>query len=263
MKIFRKKYLLLHLFSGLIFLASANVVNAADFGCQGRTGCKNVAADSFEAAAFTCQNSCASLDIGGGCTRLAIPCPPEKDYGCIKNEECKTISASSIENANLECSNYCGDNADYCSSIATPCPPPSKQWGCIQEDGCQNIESMYYLTAKKSCNGNISADPCPLAGALGGTSAKDLKGLAKSTLNKANFSGPADIINRAIKILLAFIGSIALILYIYSGFLWMTASGGSDQVEKAKTTMVWTTLGVVMMLASYLLASFIFKSLGV
>ncbi|HSR89367.1 MAG TPA: pilin [Candidatus Udaeobacter sp.] len=263
MKIFRGKYILFILSGILFFSAQADKARADEFGCQGNMGCKNVTAGSFESAAFVCQNSCASLNIGGNCLRLAVPCPPEKEFGCIKNEECKTISADSVETANRICANYCGDNFDFCSSISSSCPPPLRQWGCVQADGCQNIESMYYSAAKKSCQGNITSDPCPAGSGVSGTSARDLKNQARSILNKANFSGPTDIINRTIKILLAFIGSIALVLYIYSGFLWMTASGGSEQVEKAKITMVWTTLGVVMMLASYVLASFIFSSLGV
>lgn len=119
--------------------------------------------------------------------------------------------------------------------------------------------------------GGLSAGPCPAAtpvnigvgGPLAGASVESLKGSAVTALNKAKFKSPVDLVNRAIRILLAFIGSISLVLYIWSGFLWMTASGNTEQVGKAKNIMVWTTLGVVMMLVSYMLASFIFKSLGV
>lgn len=95
-----------------------------------------------------------------------------------------------------------------------------------------------------------------------GKSADQLLLDAASRLNPARIVEPTQLVGRFIKILLAFIGSISLVLYIVSGFLWMTASGNTEKVTKAKTIMVWTTLGVVVMLASYMLASFIFKSLG-
>ncbi|MEK7131426.1 MAG: hypothetical protein AAB797_01670 [Patescibacteria group bacterium] len=95
-----------------------------------------------------------------------------------------------------------------------------------------------------------------------GKSSADLLSDAANRLNPAAITEPAQLIGRFIKILLAFIGSISLVLYIVAGFLWMTASGNAEQVTKAKSIMVWTTLGVVVMLSSYMLASFIFKSLG-
>jgi uncharacterized membrane protein len=57
-----------------------------------------------------------------------------------------------------------------------------------------------------------------------------------------------------------FIGSIVLVMYIFGGFLWMTASGNSEQVDKAKKILVWSSLGVVAMLASYVLVTFLFKT---
>jgi chorismate mutase len=93
-----------------------------------------------------------------------------------------------------------------------------------------------------------------------GKSIEDLQKQADS-LNKLGIVEPSQLVGRFIKILLAFIGSISLVLYIYAGILWMMASGASERVDKAKKILVWTTLGVVVMLASYMLASFIFKSL--
>lgn len=99
------------------------------------------------------------------------------------------------------------------------------------------------------CGGNVKG------------SVEDLKCQAK-TLNTAGLTGPADLIGRIIKILLAFVGTITLVLYIYAGILWMTASGTTERVDKAKKILVWTTLGVVVMLSSYMLAGLLFKSLG-
>ena len=77
-------------------------------------------------------------------------------------------------------------------------------------------------------------------------------------LNKLNFKTPQEIIGQAIRILLSFIGSIGLIFYIYAGILWMTAAGNSEQVTKAKQVLVWTTLGIAMMLLSYIVIKLVF-----
>ena len=87
-----------------------------------------------------------------------------------------------------------------------------------------------------------------------------LREQAKS-LNVMGLTSVSQLIGRVIKILFAFIGSIAFVLYILSGFMWMTASGNSERVTKAKSILVWTSLGVVVMLASYLLVDFVFQNL--
>lgn len=81
-------------------------------------------------------------------------------------------------------------------------------------------------------------------------------------LNPLNITGPEDIFSRAINALMAFIGSIALILYIYSGFIWMSAGGNMDKVSKAKSILIWTTLGAVAMGASYMIVRVILENVG-
>ena len=56
-------------------------------------------------------------------------------------------------------------------------------------------------------------------------------------------------------------GAIAMVMYIWAGFLWMTASGNAEKTTKAKGIIVWTSLGVIAMLASYMLVTFVFSSI--
>ena len=86
----------------------------------------------------------------------------------------------------------------------------------------------------------------------------DLQAVASQSLNPAGLTKPTDLIGRAIRLLMAFIGSISLILYIWSGILWMTAAGNAERTGKAKTIMMWTTLGLLVMLSSYVLVNFVF-----
>ncbi len=65
----------------------------------------------------------------------------------------------------------------------------------------------------------------------------------------------AAFIGVGVKILLSFIGALSLLLYVIAGVLWMTAQGKSEQIQKSKTILLWTTLGIVAMLSSYLVVS--------
>ncbi len=191
------------------------------------------------------------------------------DFCCHKYEFRKNITAE-YESAITECNAFC-ETPEGCSVEGDLCP--IQQFSCVKNGKCSNKGAIDIVQAGEKCQGGIPLlGPCPsptpsddsLSGCGGNAlgSAKDLQCQAQLSLNKANFSSPEDLISRAIKILMAFIGSISLVLYIWSGFLWMTASGNAEQVSKAQTTMVWTSLGVGIMLASYMLVSFLFKSLG-
>ena len=103
---------------------------------------------------------------------------------------------------------------------------------------------------------------CPGSGSIdAGESAADLIKEASKTLNPAGIKTPNDFIRKGINLLMAFIGSITLVLYVLAGLLWMTASGNSEQADRAKRIMVWTTLGVAVMLFSYVLVNFLFNSI--
>lgn len=65
-----------------------------------------------------------------------------------------------------------------------------------------------------------------------------------------------------INVILGFLGVIFLVLTIYAGFLWMTAGGNSDQVEKAKKMLIQAVIGLVILLAAYAIATFVVTEVG-
>lgn len=59
---------------------------------------------------------------------------------------------------------------------------------------------------------------------------------------------------------LSMIGVLFFILMIYGGFLWMTAKGDEGQTKKALDTITAATIGMIIVLASYAITNFVFKS---
>lgn len=92
-------------------------------------------------------------------------------------------------------------------------------------------------------------------------SVDSLKDRAQS-LNMLGTNNVKTMINRAITLLMAFMGSILLALYIYAGLMWMLASGNDEKITASKNILVWSTLGVAVMMASYVIVTFIFTSLA-
>ena len=88
-----------------------------------------------------------------------------------------------------------------------------------------------------------------------------------TTLNSPEFSplGTSSIpqlIGRIIAGVLALTGVIALVMFIYGGVIWMTSQGNTEAITKAKKTIVWSILGLVLIFTSYALVNFVLQAIG-
>jgi len=64
------------------------------------------------------------------------------------------------------------------------------------------------------------------------------------------------IIARLINIFLGFLGIIALVIFVYAGFLWMTSAGDAAKIERAKKMITASIIGLIIILASYSLVRY-------
>jgi len=68
--------------------------------------------------------------------------------------------------------------------------------------------------------------------------------------------GIATVIGRIIKGFLGMVGAIALLMFVYGGFLMLASGGKSEEISKGKNVLVWATLGLVVIFTSYILTEF-------
>ena len=94
----------------------------------------------------------------------------------------------------------------------------------------------YGLSTSRSVGSNISA-----FGSIEGSSVSTL--LSRT----GSFIG----------VILSFVGIIFMALLIYGGFLWMTASGNDQQIDKSKKVIIWSSIGMVSLFASFAAVQFI------
>ncbi len=78
----------------------------------------------------------------------------------------------------------------------------------------------------------------PLESVAGQAGVKDVDSVGKVS---------GSIINTA----LSLVGLIFLLLMVYGGYLWMTARGEDDQVQKAQTIIRNAIIGLILVLAAY------------
>ena len=68
------------------------------------------------------------------------------------------------------------------------------------------------------------------------------------------------IVGNVIGTALSLIGVIFFALTIYGGFQWMTARGNEETTKKALHTITAAIIGIIIVLASYAITSFVFRS---
>lgn len=83
-----------------------------------------------------------------------------------------------------------------------------------------------------------------------------------SLTNPLPDTSPQKLIGLVIKAVLGIVGSLALVMFIYGGFLWMTSAGNAEQVQKGKNVLIWATLGLAVIFSAYALVNFVIKGIG-
>ena len=62
---------------------------------------------------------------------------------------------------------------------------------------------------------------------------------------------------------LGFIGSIALLVFIYGGVMFLISAGNSEKVQQAKQIIIGAVIGLVIVFASYAIIQFVFTALDI
>lgn len=68
------------------------------------------------------------------------------------------------------------------------------------------------------------------------------------------------IIGRVINAFLGIVGAVALLMFVIGGYYWLISGGSTQQIEKGKKTLVWATLGLIVVFASYLIVGFLIQA---
>lgn len=70
------------------------------------------------------------------------------------------------------------------------------------------------------------------------------------------------LIGRIIAVVLGLVGSIALVMFIYGGIIWMTSAGSSERVKKGRDAILWAVIGMAVIFASYGLTKFLIEKIS-
>ncbi|MBI2473442.1 TrbC/VirB2 family protein [Candidatus Uhrbacteria bacterium] len=85
--------------------------------------------------------------------------------------------------------------------------------------------------------------------------------LAAELTNPLYTTDIRDVIGRIIQAVLGVTGAVALLMFVYGGFLWLISGGETEKVKKGKDTMKWAILGLAVIIGAYMIVSTIINAL--
>ncbi len=136
----------------------------------------------------------------------------------------------------------------------------AKGKGCCCEKEGSEYKKCAQVPDKAACNAQCA--PAGAALGIGDALAAIDSFLGKSPIKGEMVKGDVpSLIGQALKVFLGIIGSLALVIFIYGGVMWMTSGGNPDKVKKAQGTLVWSILGLVVIFSSYVLVSSVITAL--
>lgn len=222
--------------------------------------CPLVKNNGFEVACLDFPGQVSDTDFKAG-----LPSEVEKKCSTLNaipgkcgQTDCWKVTASyscDFVDGALKCGviNKC---ADFCVSAPVL---PDPMFKCQEKSVCVYKENRCQIRPENEPPLEVKVDKNNAAEAAAISSQK--AGLEAETGTIFNKLGTTDVkvyLARFISGAMGVIGSITLVMFIYGGFLWMTSAGDSGKNETARDIVVWSSLGIAVIFASYAILDFVF-----
>ncbi|WKZ28799.1 MAG: pilin [Patescibacteria group bacterium] len=79
--------------------------------------------------------------------------------------------------------------------------------------------------------------------------------------NPLNANSVPELIANILRAAIGIVGALALLVFIYGGFIWLTSGGEAGKVSAGKEAMKWAAIGLVVIFTSYGLVRFVFSAI--
>ena len=137
----------------------------------------------------------------------------------------------------------CGQN---CIELVAPTEP------AMSVDPNEGAMSLPDQSCPDTCIIGTLGSKCPV-GSLTKCRTKDCVDLENPLNIKDSQITAPYILGNVIKGFLSIIGSLALLMIVWGGVQWLTSMGNPEKVKAGANTMLWATIGLVLVFSSYLL----------
>lgn len=62
---------------------------------------------------------------------------------------------------------------------------------------------------------------------------------------------------------LAVIGAVAFLFFMFGGVVWIFSGGNEDRIKKGRDIMLWASLGLAVMFLAYAIVALVFRAFGI
>lgn len=121
----------------------------------------------------------------------------------------------------------------------------------------------------EECEGIDCTTPEDAGNLLCQTEAAAGTGLAKTSLSSSGITHTdnfGDFVKKLVNFSLPYLALAAFLGYVVAGFMYVTALGNDEQMQKAKKIIIWVSIGLILVILSYaitnLLTGELVESLG-
>ncbi|QQS16209.1 MAG: hypothetical protein IPK84_02570 [Candidatus Moraniibacteriota bacterium] len=218
-----------------------------DDNCPNRYCCQGSTTPTGNAGA-----ACTASDNGSsGTCAASLSCPTgtyvhtSSDCLSATPDCCTTSGGSSTTNACTSAgTNY------FCSASST-CGGTGYEHLSSRDDACGTGRYCCKPTSETtSGTGNTTSSSNDSSSTSGGWTSGLQSVKSESELPS---SSVATIVSGFMTWLLTILGFIAIIAFVISGIMYLTAAGNDGQIKAAKTAMTWSIVGVVVALVGYVI----------
>jgi heme/copper-type cytochrome/quinol oxidase subunit 2 len=88
----------------------------------------------------------------------------------------------------------------------------------------------------------------------------DCDGTTEICGNGDNNGDIQTIIKKIVNVMMFIIGAVAVIMIVYSGFKYVTSSGDAAAVASAKSTLIYSIVGLAVAILAYAIVNFVITS---
>ncbi|MFA5360261.1 MAG: pilin [Patescibacteria group bacterium] len=122
---------------------------------------------------------------------------------------------------------------------AWECPGGTMSYGSADECNTSGCAAGCQMVTEPSSGGTVTLD---------------------NPLGKGNTDIPT-LLGKVINSIMGVIGSLALVMFIYGGIIWMLSAGNQEQVTKGKNILIWAAVGIVIIFSSYALVKLVLTAM--
>ena len=135
---------------------------------------------------------------------------------------------------------------------------------CVQEELAKKSDNCTNLADNDCGEGFICCgkNKGPNAQTSSGEKASTGAGTSVDIYDPLQNAGLLSIIGSIVKAFLGIAGSIAFLAFVYAGISYLVSGGDDKKISQAKATMVNTVLGLIIILMSYQMTSYILTLVG-